>query len=50
MCPIIIGNDVIAQAQPGTEKTVAFAIGNLQLAEPEKDEIQCFIFYTLLVN
>ena len=41
--PIIKGNDVIAQAQSGTGKTAAFAIGTLQLVEPEKDEIQCLI-------
>ena len=41
--PIIRGNDVIAQAQSGTGKTAAFAIGTLQLVDPEKDEIQCLI-------
>ena len=41
--PIITANDVIAQAQSGTGKTAAFAIGTLQLVEPEKDEIQCLI-------
>ena len=41
--PIIQGNDVIAQAQSGTGKTAAFAIGTLQLVDPEKDEIQCLI-------
>ena len=41
--PIIKGNDVIAQAQSGTGKTAAFAIGTLQLVDPEKDEIQCLI-------
>ena len=41
--PIIKGNDVIAQAQSGTGKTAAFAIGTLQLVEPDKDEIQCLI-------
>ncbi len=41
--PIIKWNDVIAQAQSGTGKTAAFAIGTLQLVEPAKDEIQCLI-------
>ena len=41
--PIIKGNDVIAQAQSGTGKTAAFAIGTLQLVDPSKDEIQCLI-------
>ena len=41
--PIIRGNDVIAQAQSGTGKTAAFAIGTLQLVDPQKDEIQCLI-------
>lgn len=41
--PIIQGNDVIAQAQSGTGKTAAFAIGTLQLIDPTKDEIQCLI-------
>ena len=41
--PIIEQNDVIAQAQSGTGKTAAFAIGTLQLIEPEKDEIQCLV-------
>ena len=41
--PIIKGFDVIAQAQSGTGKTAAFAIGTLQLVDPEKDEIQCLI-------
>lgn len=41
--PIIQGRDVIAQAQSGTGKTAAFAIGTLQLVEENKDEIQCLI-------
>ena len=41
--PIIQGKDVIAQAQSGTGKTAAFAIGSLQLIDPNKDEIQCLI-------
>ena len=41
--PIIKGYDVIAQAQSGTGKTAAFAIGTLQLVDPAKDEIQCLI-------
>ena len=41
--PIIKGYDVIAQAQSGTGKTAAFAIGTLQLVDPNKDEIQCLI-------
>ena len=41
--PIIQGRDVIAQAQSGTGKTAAFAIGTLQLVDPTKDEIQCLI-------
>ena len=41
--PIIKGNYVISQAQSGTGKTAAFAIGTLQLVDPEKDEIQCLI-------
>ena len=35
--PIIKGYDVIAQAQSGTGKTAAFAIGTLQLVDPNKD-------------
>ena len=41
--PIIQGYDVIAQAQSGTGKTAAFAIGTLQLVDEKKDEIQCLI-------
>ena len=41
--PIIKGRDVIAQAQSGTGKTAAFAIGTLQLIEPENDELQCLV-------
>ena len=41
--PIINQNDVIAQAQSGTGKTAAFAIGTLQLIDPSKDEIQCLV-------
>ena len=41
--PIIKGLDVIAQAQSGTGKTVAFAIGSLQLVDLTKDEIQCLV-------
>ena len=41
--PIIKGNDVIAQAQSGTGKTAAFAIGTLQLIDPEQNEIQCLV-------
>ena len=41
--PIIKGNDVIAQAQSGTGKTAAFAIGTLQLIEEDKDDIQCLV-------
>ena len=41
--PIIKGNDVIAQAQSGSGKTAAFAIGTLQLIEPNKEEIQCLV-------
>ena len=37
--PIIKGLDVIAQAQSGTGKTAAFAIGSLQLVDLTKDEI-----------
>jgi len=40
--PIIQWNDVIA-AQSGTGKTAAFAIGTLQLVDPQKNEIQCLI-------
>ena len=41
--PIINQNDVIAQAQSGTGKTAAFAIGTLQLIDASKDEIQCLV-------
>ena len=41
--PIIKGKDVIAQAQSGTGKTAAFAIGTLQLIDPKKEEIQCLV-------
>lgn len=41
--PIIQNKDVIAQAQSGTGKTAAFAIGSLQLVDPTKDEIQCLV-------
>ena len=41
--PIIKGMDVIAQAQSGTGKTAAFAIGSLQLVDVAKDEIQCLV-------
>ena len=41
--PIIKGLDVIAQAQSGTGKTAAFAIGSLQLVDVTKDEIQCLV-------
>ena len=41
--PIIKQRDVIAQAQSGTGKTAAFAIGSLQLVDATKDEIQCLV-------
>jgi translation initiation factor 4A len=41
--PIIKQRDVIAQAQSGTGKTAAFAIGSLQLVDVTKDEIQCLV-------
>ena len=41
--PIIKQHDVIAQAQSGTGKTAAFAIGSLQLVDVGKDEIQCLV-------
>jgi translation initiation factor 4A len=41
--PIIEGHDVIAQAQSGTGKTAAFAIGSLQLIDTKLDEIQCLV-------
>jgi len=41
--PIIKGRDVIAQAQSGTGKTAAFAIGTLQLIEQENAELQCLV-------
>ena len=41
--PIIKQRDVIAQAQSGTGKTAAFAIGSLQLVDASKDEIQCLV-------
>jgi translation initiation factor 4A len=41
--PIIKQRDVIAQAQSGTGKTAAFAIGSLQLVDVGKDEIQCLV-------
>ena len=41
--PIIKEKDVIAQAQSGTGKTAAFAIGSLQLLDPAKEEIQTLV-------
>ena len=41
--PIIQERDVIAQAQSGTGKTAAFAIGSLELVDETKDEIQCLV-------
>ena len=41
--PIIKGRDVIAQAQSGTGKTAAFAIGTLQLIEQENEYKNNFI-------
>ena len=41
--PIIKERDVIAQAQSGTGKTAAFAIGSLQLIDVTKDDIQCLV-------
>ena len=41
--PIIKERDVIAQAQSGTGKTAAFAIGSLQLIDVSKDDIQCLV-------
>ena len=41
--PIIQKKDVIAQAQSGTGKTAAFAIGTLQLIDPKIEDIQCLV-------
>jgi len=41
--PIIQGRDVIGQAQSGTGKTAAFAIGTLQIIDPTIDEIQALV-------
>lgn len=41
--PIILGKDVIAQAQSGTGKTATFAIGTLQNIDPSILEVQCLV-------
>ena len=41
--PIILGKDVIAQAQSGTGKTATFAIGSLQLIDTSKLEVQSLV-------
>ena len=41
--PIVNGRDVIAQAQSGTGKTGAFAIGTLQIIDVSKQETQAMI-------
>jgi len=41
--PIILGKDVIAQAQSGTGKTATFAIGSLQLIDTNKAEVQTLV-------
>jgi translation initiation factor 4A len=41
--PIILGKDVIAQAQSGTGKTATFAIGSLQLIDTSILEVQALV-------
>ena len=41
--PVILGKDVIAQAQSGSGKTGAFVIGTLELIEPCIKEVQVLI-------
>jgi len=41
--PIIKGHDLIAQAQSGTGKTGAFAIGTLHMVDPTLDETQVLV-------
>jgi translation initiation factor 4A len=41
--PVILGRDLIAQAQSGTGKTATFAIGTLAKLDPSKKECQALI-------
>lgn len=41
--PVILGRDVIAQAQSGTGKTATFSVGILQRIDPEIKECQAMI-------
>jgi superfamily II DNA/RNA helicase len=41
--PILCGRDVVAQAQSGTGKTGAFAVGALSLVDPTLNEVQAII-------
>ena len=41
--PIMMGKDVIAQAQSGTGKTATFAIGILQCLDVSRCELQALI-------
>jgi len=41
--PIIMGNDIIGQAQSGTGKTGTFSIGTLQLIDVEQNNIQAIL-------
>ena len=38
--PIIMGKDIIAQAQSGTGKTATFSIGALSMVDMDKNETQ----------
>jgi translation initiation factor 4A len=41
--PMVKGRDIIAQAQAGSGKTATFAIGSLQLLDPELKEVQVIV-------
>ena len=41
--PFLLGKDIIAQAQSGTGKTGAFAIGTLGRTDTDLNETQCII-------